>query len=366
MNKIINTYNKGFIFSVILCITLFASCRKSIEPEEVETDNIYFSSLEKKPLNALSFDTCYLLLQPTNTELLVGSVSRMIKDGDRFYFLDGRYRYVIAYDSLGRSIGRVGAVGKGHLEYLRCHDIAVDNRGNIYLSDGTSDKYIKFNHKLEAIEEFAANPEGSDIIITNNDNLLVGISPWIDGKEKGKSVALLDSQLNLLETYGSIGTYDENVAFGGTGFTNSGQYISYISQYEIRDDIMLFSPIDGKLVKRIFFDFGNQSVPDKFKSDIENNMNDIEKCIRLQDIFSVTDERVVGRISIDGKIKPFVLDIAENIIYIGDEINLKEECIAFINNSFVNLRQIAQEHYPDSVKRHIENNQTVLEFNKIH
>ncbi len=95
-------------------------------------------------------------------------------------------------------------------------------------------------------------------------------------------------------------------------------------------------------------------------------MNDIENCIRLQDIFSVTDDRVVGRISIDGKIKPFVLDIAENIIYIGNEIDLNEECIAFIDNSFVNLRQIAQEHYPDSVKRHIGNNQTVLEFNKIH
>jgi len=80
----------------------------------------------------------------------------------------------------------------------------------------------------------------------------------------------------------------------------------------------------------------------------------------------VTDDRVVGRISIDGKIKPFVINITDEIIYIGDEIDMKEECIAFIDNSFVNSRQIVREHYPDSVKRHIENNQTVLEFIKIY
>lgn len=129
---------------------------------------------------------------------------------------------------------------------------------------------------------------------------------------------------------------------------------------------MLFSPIDGRLVKRLIFDFGNKSVPDEYKNDIESNMKHIEEYTRIQDIFSVTDDRVVGRISIEGKIKPFVIDRKDGIIYLGDEIDLNEECIAFFDNSFVNLLQISKEQYPDSVKKHIEDNQTALEFNKIY
>lgn len=244
--------------------------------------------------------------------------------------------------------------------------MATDNHGNVYLSDGTGDKYIKYDSTLHVIAEYKANPEGTKIFITDDGFMLVGLSPWNVGEHEGRSVGLYDSKMNLTETYGNIGIHDENVCFGGTGFANSGQYISYVSQYEIRDDVMLFSPIDGKLAKRLVFDFGNKSVPDEYKTDIEKNEKQIEKYIRLQDIFSVTDDRVVGRISIDGKIKPFVINRTDEIIYIGNEIDMKEECIAFIDNSFVNSRQIAREHYPDSVKRHIENNQTVLEFIKIY
>lgn len=354
------------VLSILLVVLLPTSCRKESNSDGVSTEVIDFSSLDKKELSELQSDTSYLLLRASDPKMLIGSISKIIPNEDKVYFVDGRHRYAVAYDSHGRSVGMVGAIGKGHLEFLRCHDLATDNQGNVYLSDGTSDKYIKYDSNLNAIEEFKANPEGTEIFITEDGHMLVGLSPWNVGEYAGCSVGLLDQQMNLTKTYGNIGKHDENVAFGGTGFANSGQYVSYVSPYEIRDDVMLFSPIDGEYVRRLVFDFGNQSVPDEYKSDIENNMEHIEKYTRLQDIFSVTDDKVLGRISIGGKIKPFVIDRKKDILYIGDEIDLKEECIAFVNDSFVNIIQIAQEHYPDSVKNHIENNQTVLEFNKIH
>lgn len=355
-----------FYIGVLITVLLLASCSKESDTDEAAVEAIDFNRLNERAFAELQPDTSYLLLHSPNPDLLIGAISKVVANKDRLYFVDRRNRYVVAYDSLGRSIGRVGAIGRGHLEYLRSHDLATDNQGNVYLSDGTSDKYIKYDSALHAITEYKADPEGTEIFITEDGHMLVGLCPWNVGAYEGRSVGLYDSQMNLTETYGNIGIHDENVCFGGTGFANSGQYISYVSQYEIRDDAMLFSPIDGKLVKRLVFNFENKSVPDEYKTDIEKNEKQIEKYTRLQDIFSVTDDRVVGRISIDGKIKPFVIDIDANNIYIGDEIDLKEECIAFIDNSFVNLRQIAQEHYPDSVKRHIENNQTVLEFIKIH
>ncbi len=356
----------GNIVLSISAVALFTSCNESQTTDNIETERIVFGDYEHKPLSDIMADSTFLLLHTSDPNLIVGAAAKMIKKGNRYYFIDSKYRNAVAYDTLGRSISRIGNVGKGHLEYLRCHDISVDNQNYVYISDGTNDKYIKYTDSLNAIEEYNADPEGPDIYITDNNNILVGINPWYEGSDGGRMVALLDAKFNKIQTYGDIGTYDENVALGGTGFANSGQYVSYVSKYEIRDDVMLFSPIDGKLVKRLVFDFGNQSVPDEYKSDIENNMKHIENYTRLQDIFSVTEDRIVGRISIDGKIKPFVIDRTDGILYLGNEIEKKEECIAFLGNSFVNLRQIVQEQYPDSVKKHIENNQTVLEFNKIH
>lgn len=358
-------FNVAYIV-IIIIVLLLASCSKDSNTDEVAVETIDFNRLNERAFAELQSDTSYLLLHSPNPDLLIGAISKVVAYKDRLYFVDRRNRYAVAYDSLGRSIGRVGAIGRGHLEYLRCHDLTTDNQGNVYLSDGTSDKYIKYDSALHAIAEYKADPEGTEIFITEDGHMLVGLSPWNIGAHEGRSVGLYDSQMNLTETYGNIDILDENVAFGGTGFSNSGKYISYISQYEIRDDVMLFSPIDGKLAKRLVFDFGNKSVPDEYKTDIEKNEKQIEKYTRLQDIFSVTDDRVVGRICIDGKIRPFVIDRTDRIIYIGDEIDKKEECISFIDNSFVNLRQITREHYPDSVKKHIENNQTVLEFIRIH
>lgn len=362
-----NIYHKFSVLyiGILITILLLASCSEKSDTDEVATEVIDFNHLNERAFAELQSDTSYLLLHASNPDLLIGAISKVIVSKDRLYFVDGRHRYAVAYDSLGRSIGPVGAIGKGHLEYIRCHDMATDNQGNVYLSDGTGDKYIKYDSALHAIAEHKADPEGTEIFITVDGNMLVGLSPWNVGAHEGRSVWLYDSQMNLTETYGNIGILVENVGFGGTGFANSGQYISYVSPYEIRDDVMLFSPTDGKLVKKLRFDFGNKSVPDEYKTDIEKNEKQIEKYTRLQDIFSVTDDRVAGRISIDGKIRPFVINRAEDILYIGDEIDKKEESIAFIDNNFVNLRQIAREHYPDSVKKHIENNQTVLEFIKI-
>lgn len=352
------------VFSMSLCALCFPSCSENQNSDLVETETIDFSSLEIRSMKELPQDTSYLLLHASNPDHIVGSVSKIVKYDNRFYFLDGRCRYAVAYDSLGNSIGRVGDVGKGHLEYLRCHDIAVDNTGNVYLSDGTSDKYVKYDRDLKAIEEHAADPEGTEIFITEDGHMLAGLSPWNVGEHEGHSVGLYDQQMNLTTTYGNIGTHDVNVAFGGTGFANSGQYVSYVPTCEIRDDVMLFSPKDGKIVKKLIFDFGDNSVPDKLKGDVEGNMALIKKYTRLQDIFNVTDDRVVGKISIDGQVKPFVIDRKNQTVYLGDEVESSDECITFIDNSFVSIAQIPQENYPDSVRRHIESNQTALLFNK--
>jgi len=261
--------------SILVILTLLSACNKKKDSGKVVTEVIDFKHLEEKPLSEPKSNTCYLLLHASNPDLIIGSIFKVIMNKGRFYFVDGRHRYVVAYDSLGRSIGRVGAIGKGHLEYLRCHDMATDNHGNVYLSDGTGDKYIKYDSTLHAIAEYKANPEGTKIFITDDGFMLVGLSPWNVGEHEGRSVGLYDSKMNLTETYGNIGIHDENVCFGGTGFANSGQYISYVSQYEIRDDVMLFSPIDGKLAKRLVFDFGNKSVPDENKTDIEKNEKQI-------------------------------------------------------------------------------------------
>ncbi len=117
------------LLSMLLGVVFLSSCKEYNHSEEVECEKIVFSSLEQRPLSELQADTTYLLLRSSNPDCPVGSVSKMIKSNGRYYFLDGRYRNAGAYDSLGRSIDRIGVVGKGHLEYLRCHDIAIDNQG---------------------------------------------------------------------------------------------------------------------------------------------------------------------------------------------------------------------------------------------
>ncbi len=348
----------------LLSASYLTSCNESGHPEGVETETIDFCSLKQMPLSELQTDTAYLLLRSSSPEYLVGDVSKIEKSDGRYYLIDRFCKKTVVYDSLGMSIGSVGALGKGHLEYLRCHDLAADGDGNVYLSDGMSDKYIKYAPDLQPIEEIPANPEGTDILIARDGSVLVGVCPWHKGVGEGHSVARLTPEFKMADIYGEIGVYDIEVIFGGTGFANSGRYVSYVSPYEVRDDVMLFSPADGRLVKKVLFDFGDYAVPDNLKDNLEGNKAKIDRCNRIQDIFSVTDSRIVGRMSMGGVLRPFVIDRDAQILYLGDEVDWREQCSAYIDDAFVSVVQTAQKQYPDSVNRHVESDNTVLMFSK--
>lgn len=63
-------------------------------------------------------------------------------------------------------------------------------------------------------------------------------------------------------------------------------------------------------------------------------------------------------------LRPFVIDRDAQILYLGDEVDWREQCSAYIDDAFVSVVQTAQKQYPDSVNRHVESDNTVLMFSK--
>ncbi|MCC8146780.1 MAG: 6-bladed beta-propeller, partial [Bacteroidales bacterium] len=285
---------------------------------------------------------------------------------DRIYILDRKLKKLVVFDRTGNGIGQVGQPGQGPEEYLHIADFDVAPSGHIYFIDGVSDKLFLFDPHLDFVS-VRNMPFGADLIkCISDEKLMFGLCSWNKGKNASDKIVVTDPDMNVLEAYL---TYDE--------FVDEAYWISFYEFAGTDERIYYNKPVDnlvhefskeGKYIKSYNFDFGKKNVVDKYKKDIEGNLDKFENFCCLKNFVVMKDEYIMGTVWDETKTKNFLIDKNKHCIYLSDELpdsdisNLagiyKNTIISFIYPG--KYDDIESLDVPSDIKEHLENENFVL------
>ena len=241
---------------------------------------------------------------------------------DRIYVMDNpairEYR-LLAFDSNGRFIRQIGAMGRGPGEYLGISDFATAPDGSVWIEDAVANNLIHYGKDLRHICTVPTSYDADCMEFLEDGNLIVNISHWnpdririavtdtLFGEENRRTVINYNYEPNPYVHYGS----------GQLNIIREG----WLHSYPPLGDIYLFDSKDGKLKQHFFLDFG----PDKITaedilelgdgSDDMKFIQSIEDHVFLLKIANLSDDYVIGRMNDKGQYTDFIADRKNRIIY---------------------------------------------------
>jgi hypothetical protein len=371
-------YGKNFFLIAIVSIMIvYNSCNKRHQSQiDVETEIINFfdfkiiefDDFDDIP-NSLIKEKKYIKLDASAEDFLFKTIDKVKIYNDRIFILDTWVKKLMVFDTTGKGIGKVGGIGQGPGEYLRIADFDVDNFGNIYFIDGTGGGYDRLfvfdkNFKFVSVKKM---PFEADIIsCLPNNKLLFGLASWNKEENTSLKIALTDIELKTERSYLPYGEYfDDNYWISGYTFINCEDKIFYNKQ--IDDFVYEFSE-KGLPTKSYLFDFGNKKVPDKYKKEIQNNLDKFEQFCCLKNFVVINEKYILGTLLDKTKTKNFIIDRNDKLLYLSKEFprNDKSYLTGYCNNHIISYiypnkyEDIQAMDLPEDIKKHIENEDFVL------
>lgn len=257
---------------VFLSATLFFSCNNNQPVSEtynfpvdtVQVDIDTYASSEKYIIKTDSIDIIRLIPLETKDESLIGTVSKLKVTNDRIFILDNDIaKALLAYDSAGKFLYRIGNKGNGPGEFFRGpHDFSINpEKKQIYVFEAESRKVVIFdwNGTFVIEKKFSKWPYG--FALSAPDNYLFAYRTKSDQYEF------------------SITGKEENSLFQ---FCNLRSDLNYTTPFPItiNGDNMYFTPNlstllckigNDKITKGIYFDFGKYNLPQDLKTKMQKN-----------------------------------------------------------------------------------------------
>ena len=144
------------IFFVFMMVFLSCNTKTPLQPLDVETEVIDFSTIKRIETNSfpesIIKNVSYVKLDGSFEDSQFKQIFVLKIANNRIFILDVLLRKLVVFDSTGKGLGTVGNRGQGPREYQRIHDFCVSDAGDIYLMDGTKgncrlfvfDKDLKF------------------------------------------------------------------------------------------------------------------------------------------------------------------------------------------------------------------------------
>jgi hypothetical protein len=325
--------------------------------EMTECDYIPESLIKKKE---------YIKLDESKTDFLFKTISKIKICDDRIFILDKWMKKLIVFDKNGKGIGLVGRVGQGPGEYVRIHEFDVDNQGNIFFIDGTTDRLFIYDKNLKFVSVKQMPFESSMLCCLPNKKLILGLSSWNEGENKSRKIAVTDTALITEQVYLEYDEYyDNRYEFGESGFANEGNKILY--NKSINDFVYEFTE-DGKPSNTYFFDFGKKKLPNEYKKDLENYRERFEDYCFLVNFAVITDKYIIGTVIIRVEFMNFIIDRTGKKLYIYKEAS---GLIGYYDNRIVSsiypgkYEDIQATDLPEDVKKFVENENFVLCINTL-
>lgn len=311
---------------IYLCIFLFIiiSCKnnKQVIVFDGEKETVYINRIKRLnhvddiiPENFVK-DKHYIKLMSIHDDLLFKEINKIKIVNDKIFILDGRLKKLLVFGLDGISQSKIGKQGNGPNEYIDIADFDIDSEGNIYTIDGRLDRMFIYNSDY-SLKEVLTLPFEVDILcITEDDNIMFGLSAWNKGENEGASIIIADKYLNTLEILAYYDKFVDNAFWvSHYSFVKTKKYIIY--NKPINNNILLFSP-KGELEKIIEFDFGKKNVPLKERKDIENNLAKFDNYNLLKWITIVDNDFLIGTFWENRETKSFFVDRNKNEMFVSN------------------------------------------------
>lgn len=358
------------LYCIFLFSTMLISCtnKHSNFDAGVPVYTVDYLELKKEPLNDLKTEKesiQYILLKDSCDKNLFGRPDKIKINKKRIYVADQRMRILAVYNVNGEPVATVGQRGQGPGEYVNMTDFDVDSIGNVCVLDGRLDKILFYDSDYRFVYEKTLPFEADIVKFVGGGNMLYGLSSWNLGENKGDKIVLTDRDVNIVTSFFRYDKYvDPSYWISSYQFAESKDYIAY--NQTINDDIYVFTH-SGVLKEIIHFDFGDKTVPDENKVEIESNLRDFDNFYLLKKIYAVTDDYIVGTLWESQKTKMFIVDRISKTCYLSDEIaamDLNFIC-GYSENGFISNLIEPNPMYPDSVNSHLQSEKAVLKIQSI-
>ena len=241
---------------------------------------------------------------------------------DRIYVMDNpairEYR-LLAFDSNGRFIRQIGAMGRGPGEYLGISDFATAPDGSVWIEDAVANNLIHYGKDLRHICTVPTSYDADCMEFLEDGNLIVNLSHWnpdliriavtdtLFGEENRRTVIRYNYEPNPYVHYGS----------GQLNKVREG----WLHNYPPFGDIYLFDSRDGELKQHCFLDFGPDKITPEDVLEVGDGNDDmkliqsIDDHIFLLKIANLSDDYVIGRMNDKGQYTDFIADRKNRIIY---------------------------------------------------
>ena len=343
---------------ILLHLFLFGGCTHYPSKNQgIET--IDFNRVSTEPFSQV--EKTGILTNPVYTPLYF-SEEMYLSDIDiiktykgKFFIAEKRSRKLMVFDANGMPLSLVGMRGRGPGEYLNISDFDIDDQGNIYLIDGTTDYLLIYNADYKFIESIKLPFEVELIKCLNNGNFLLALCSWNSGAFEDDMLVVVDREFNVVE---SVAKYDKSLIDNNLRLSNDRFVESFgkifFHQGNIDDHVYVMDQ-SGHLSQTVHFDFGSQKVPYEFRNDVEPyyESKTIHNYRLLRDFVIVNDRYALGTLWDKGITKCFLLTRGDRKMYEKPYIpldNASEYFINILDNKLVTLISTAN----DPVDNHAE------------
>ncbi len=314
----------------ITCGVVLCACNKEPTTNQ-QIKNIAFYKLNhgKKDSLSLILDKSKIIrLRSFSKTDLIGSVSAVKFNGNRFYVLDQRMKKIVVYDYNGYPLNILNHKGRGPNEYLSISDFCVTADGTLVVSDARSKKILFYDENLSFIKYIKVPFAINAIHHLPNNQFLVALYAWNQGKYSDSQVVLADSDFNIINTLVRYTPpIDPDFILSTTRFVTNNEKIFY--HRAISDDIYTFDQ-SGKILCVYHLDFGNMAIPDKYKINTEQHyINHVYKDFTTLEKFAIVKEdRMYGTLFNRMKDEQFCANLKNKRLYIeADEVSRKQRGI---------------------------------------
>lgn len=360
---------KGIMWGYWFLLLLVCACtKKSMEKAiGVPICEINYSFMKKSDLKDYLQPQgyTYILLKDSAADASFGRTDKVKIINGLIYILDERLRTLAVYNMSGDVVATVGKRGKGPAEFVNTTDFDVDSLGNICILDGRTNKVLFYDSAFQFTSEEQL-PFAADVVqFLNKGYMMYGLSSWNQGQNQGDKIVITDKDLNVIKSFFKYDKYvDPAYWISGYQFAKSEHTIAY--NQTISDDIYVFTD-EGKLKEIIHFNFGDATVPDNIKTNIEANLREFDDYCLLKKILAVTEQYIVGTMWLHRETKMFMVDRIAEKCYLGNTIEEVDRnylcgfCELGLISNIVDIDEI----YPDSVNEHLESEGAVIRITSI-
>lgn len=249
--------------TILLLLSVIISC-KSNPSREMENSIIWKVDPHTK-LSSYIDSVEYIALE-THPDGLFNMVEKLVVQDDKIFILDFRNcKQVFVFDTTGKFLFPVGALGRAPGEFLETRNFTVDSN-YIYVIDNFQARLLLYDLNGTYIETKQLPGVFYDIAILGNGDYMFSWQPLKDlPVKKENKITITDKNMNVKKELLPANESDCCNSTKLSFFTQNAENIIYHTL--LSDTIYLLDRHDASTFSTLTIDFTNHSIPMKWRQD---------------------------------------------------------------------------------------------------